>query len=391
MGIVAEFSLASGKMQGQMPGQPKPRRIAVICTRRLGDVLLATALIRSLRRVAQPGMRIEALVFPETAAALAGNPDLDAIIAVPHRPSLGEAWRLLLRIFRRYELAVSTVSSDRAHALALLCSSRRVCMIPPLDQPGARWKRWLSWRSLRASDHVHTVEQTLRLAERIGIPRWPQVVPPRPADATALDAKLGAGWHEQPFAVMHPAAMYPYKGWTDSGWRALLAALVSRGLKVYLTGGPAAAERALVEKIAAGADQKRVVNLAGQFAFAELTPLIEKAGVFVGPDTSVTHLAAATGTPTIALFGPSSPVAWGPWPYCGEGRSPAAWKMTAPLQHQGNVWIVQGLPHCVPCLKEGCRRHQQSDSVCLDEMPAARVVAIVEQALASIDSPAAGA
>ncbi len=360
------------------------RRIAVICTRRLGDVLLATALIRSLRRAAQPGMRIEALVSPETVSALAGNPDLDAVIAIPHRPGWREGWALLRRIFRRYELAVTTIFSDRAHILALLAAPRRVSMIPPDDEPGARWKRWVSWRSLRANNRVmHTVEQSLRLVERMSVPRWPEVVPPRPPDAAVLDAKLGAGWDDTPFAVMHPAAMYPYKGWTHAGWRALLLELVSRGLRVFVTGGPAAAERDLVEAIVAGSDAGRVVNLAGRLEFPELTPLIEKACLYVGPDTSVTHLAAATGVPTVALFGPSNTIAWGPWPRSSDGRTPASWKMTAPLQRQGNVWIVQGMPHCVPCLQEGCDRHQQSRSACLDEMPVSRLVAIVDQALAT--------
>src|ERR1044071_2895001 len=98
----------------------RPRRMAVICTRRLGDVLLATAVIRSLRRAAQPDMRIDALVFPETAGALAGNPDIGEVIAIPHRLTWREGWSLLRRIFRRYELAVTLNWSDRAHFLGWL-------------------------------------------------------------------------------------------------------------------------------------------------------------------------------------------------------------------------------------------------------------------------------
>src|ERR1043165_5201679 len=107
------------------------RRIAVICTRRLGDVLLATALVRSLRRATQPGTRIEVLVSPETVPALIGNTDVDEIIPIPQRPGWREGWTLVRRLFRRYELAVSVTWSDRAHGLAWLCASRRVCMIPP--------------------------------------------------------------------------------------------------------------------------------------------------------------------------------------------------------------------------------------------------------------------
>ena len=107
--------------------------------------------------------------------------------------------------------------------------------------------------------------------------------------------------------------------------------------------------------------------------------------VFVGPDTSVTHLAAATGTQTVALYGPSHPVAWGPWPM--RHRPAAAgdvspWRMKAPLQRRGNVWLIQGEGDCVPCLGEGCDKHVGSHSDCLDELPAQRVIEVVDQALA---------
>ena len=336
----------------------KQRRIAVICTRRLDDVLLATAVIRSLRRVARPGMRIEAMVAPEAAPALAGNPDVDEIVPIPHRLfSWREAWSLLRRIFRRYELAVALDCSNRAHVLAFLAAPQRAALIPPGNDRRVRWKRWLSWRSLRVNERaMHTVEQGLRLVERMGMPRWPEIVPPR-ADASALDRKLGANWSEAPYAVVQPAPAHAFAAWTESGWRAVVEALESRGLRVHLP--------------------------ADRLEFAELTPLLERARVFIGVDSSVTQLAAATGVPTIAIFGPSNVVARGPWPRCAAGRSPAAWKMTVPLQRQGNVWIIQGLAPCAPCLREGCERHEQSRSDCLAELPAARVIATIDAALAA--------
>ena len=58
-----------------------------------------------------------------------------------------------------------------------------------------------------------------------------------------------------------------------------------------------------------------VVNLAGKLAFWEVALLIGSSKVYIGPDTAVTHLAASTGTPTVALYGPTNPVKWAPWPH----------------------------------------------------------------------------
>ncbi len=51
------------------------------------------------------------------------------------------------------------------------------------------------------------------------------------------------------------------------------------------------------------------------------------------------------------------------------------------VQRRGNVWVVQNPLPCTPCQLEGCERRLESDSVCLNELPAERVIAAIEQAL----------
>jgi heptosyltransferase-3 len=174
---------------------------------------------------------------------------------------------------------------------------------------------------------------------------------------------------------VHPVALFAYKSWPAQGWEALLRWLQKEGLQVALTGGPAKAEREFCEALA----RHGARNLAGALSFGELAELIRGARLYVGPDTSVTHVAAACGTPTLALFGPSNPVKWGPWPR-GVVADPSPWQMLArPWQHKGNVLLLQGvqppeLGRCVPCRLEGCERHVASASRCLTEMPAETVI-----------------
>lgn len=349
-------------------------------------MLLATPLIHSLK-LAWPGAKIDALVFAPTAGVLAGNPDLNEVIAMPKKGQLA----LVRQLWRRYDLAVAVTNSDRAHYAAWIAGRERAGLV----SADMHWKRWLLQDRTVLHDpaQLHTVVQSLRLADMLGIARVPEVVPPRPVEGPAevlvLDAELGAGWRSRAYVVLHPQPMYPYKGWTDDGWRALIRWLTTQGLRVVVSGGPAEPEQAAIRNLLAGLDlpDGAVTDVAGRLPFAALTPLIEGARLFVGPDTSVTHLAAACNTPTLALFGPSSPVTWGPWPQGWDGEADSPWQMAVPFQRVSNVGILQG-DHgrrigCIPCMQEGCERHTSSTSDCLERLSSARVIAAAAQMLGS--------
>ena len=79
----------------------------------------------------------------------------------------------------------------------------------------------------------------------------------------------------------------------------------------------------------------------------------------------MTHLAAATGAPTVALYGPTDPRLFGPWPVGGLADP---WVAAGTIQRRGNVWLVQNPLPCLPCQQEGCQRHLESYSHCLDEL-----------------------
>jgi heptosyltransferase III len=339
-------------------------RILVVALRRLGDVLLTTPLIRSLRR-AWPDATIEALVFADTAGILAGNPDLDGVVVMPPRPSTGQGLILAAKLWRRYDLAISTQSGDRPTGFAVIAGRRRVGLIEA--NANGRVKQALLHRAMTVERGVHRVEEMLRLTDLIGIARVPELVAPRGADAGGLP--------DGPYAVIHAAPMFRYKQWSKQGWRELAAALTARGLAVIATGGPGEDERRYLDEVWNGAPVRR---LDGRLDWPQLGSLLAKARLYVGPDTSVTHLAAAAGCATVALYGPTDPRLWGPWPV---GGLPTMWQAAGRIQQRGNVWLVQNPLPCMPCQLEGCERRLGSYSACLDELPAAQVIAAVERAL----------
>src|SRR6478752_7546710 len=91
---------------------PEHPRILVITLRRLGDVLLTTPLIRTLK-AGLAGSSVSALVFRGTEGMLAGNPDIDEVVVTSPRPSFAEMAALVRRLWRRYDLAMPTQAGDR--------------------------------------------------------------------------------------------------------------------------------------------------------------------------------------------------------------------------------------------------------------------------------------
>ena len=340
---------------------PKPR-VLVVALRRLGDVLLTTPLIRSIRR-AWPDATLDVLVFADTAGILDGNPDVDRIISMPARPTLAQSLRLAARLFQRYHVAVSTQSGDRPTAFALLAGRTHAGPV----WPGNRIKRILLGRGVAARAGVHRVEEMLRIADALAIGRVDEVVCPAGMPAPAVIA---------PYAVIHAAPMFRYKQWTREGWRALADALRQRGLAIVATGGPD--DRAYLDDI--WRDDPEVRRLDGRLRWAEIAALLRGARLYVGPDTSVTHMAAASGCPTVALFGPTDPRLWGPWPAPGLTTP---WAASGTIQCRDNVWLVQNPLPCMPCQNEGCDKRLDSRAQCLDELSPRQVLAAADQALAS--------
>ena len=360
-----------------MPSSPAspPRRVLLIALQRLGDVLLTTPLLQTLRR-AWPQAHIDVLAHQGTQGVLEGNLDLDGVITTAPRASLRERLALLARLWRQYDLAITTQAGDTSHLLAWAAARQRVGLVASLGRESA-WKRRSCARWVLLDDvHTHTVVQNLALAGALGLDTsGASVIPPR-ARADEGSAPLVDG----AYAVLHPYPMYRYKRWPEAHWVALARALRQRGLYVVLSGGPDAEERAACARIAMACGEG-CRDLSGQLGFGRLADLLRHARLYVGPDTVTTHLAAACGTPTVALFGPSNPIKWGPWPAAGA-RAPSPYQLRGRSQRAGSVIVLQGPGDCVPCRLEGCERHRDSPSRCLDELEVDAVLRAADQLLA---------
>jgi len=355
------------------------RSVLVVVTRQIGDVLLTTPLIHAARQL-WPDAAIDVLGFEGTLGMLKGNPDVRELIAAPARLGFSGGLRLVRRLWRRYDLALVAEASDRAHLIGALASHRRAGILPSAHSSNW-WKRRLLDHVVHSAGdlgEVHVVQEKLAL-----LAPWrgdqalsEQLVPPAgEALPATLAERLAPG-----YVVVHTPSMWPYKQWPIGHFRELVALLARAGRQVVLTGGPAAGDREAVAAMQGAAPADRLLD-AGVLSFGQLTRLLQGAALYLGPDTSISHLAAASGVPTLVIFGPTNPQRWAPWPRLAEGQ-PVRFVRRSPAQTVGSVTLMQAGLHCVPCGKAGCEDHRMSRTDCLPAILPQQVAARALEILA---------
>lgn len=369
----------------------QPKKVLFIATRQIGDVLITTPLI-SKARTLWPDAEFHFLGYKGKLDMLKGNPDIAQIIETSDRPGFKEYLSLFNQLFQRYDLAFVTQPSDRAYLYGLVAAFRRVGVLgghPQGKQSKAEkqntWKKLISLHNIHVDYFSqHVITEKLRLLEVFF--RNPgdlfanpiDVIPPigealTPAIASELT---------QPYIVIHPGPLTAYKRWPLAHWQHLITHLVHRGFQVVLSASPAKQDLQLNHDILSLLEtniRQKVIDTAGKLSIPQAGSLLRAATLYIGVDTSITHLSAACNTPTIALFGATPPTNFGPWPNGFIGKQP--YQLRARTQTVGNVTILQGPGECVPCRKAGCLDRADSNSECLDLLEPAQVIEAVEKVL----------
>jgi heptosyltransferase-3 len=351
------------------------QRILVIATRQMGDVLLTTPLIHAAK-LRWPDATIDVLGFAGTLGFLRGNPEVRELIEVAAGSGWLKSWPLIRRLWRRYDLALIAQYQDRAHLYGWVAARVRSGLIP-VQRATSWWKRRLL---------VHAVvvgqEPTSAVLDKLKLlAPWsaepPSVdvhAPPGHALPADVAASLGSG-----YIVLQVPALVNYKQWPLHHQQELVRGLLDDGHQIVLSGGPSPADRAKNAEVARVAAPPRVLDVGGRLDLNQMVTLLRNAAFYIGPDTSITHLAAACGVPLLALYGPIDPRVWGPWP---QGSAPVQrYVSRAPRQQLGCITLLQGTPLCVPCNQAGCERNNESRSECLETMSAQRVLAEVRAVL----------
>ncbi|MBI3780590.1 MAG: glycosyltransferase family 9 protein [candidate division NC10 bacterium] len=242
-------------------GVNEPQRILVIKLRYLGDVLISTPVVTSLR-AAFPRAHLSMLVNPGTEAMIAHNPHLDEVLVVERSASSLRQLRFVLGLRRRhFDVVIDLTDGDRA---AILSRVTGAAIRVGFNREGL-------WRG-RLYTHVVPLQQ--------------QPIPMR------------------------------FKSWPSERFASLIGYVQEKlGMKVVLLWGNQEREiaKAILEQL--GSARR---SLVGRLGILELAALLRRATLFVGNDNGPMHIAAAMGTAVVGLFGPSDPVVWGP---AGQGHA----------------------------------------------------------------------
>lgn len=344
------------------------RRVLVIKLRHHGDVLL-TSPVFSLLKGRHAHLEIDALVYRETEPMLSLHPAIHEIHCIDKQWKLAGRGSLLrheLELMnrlkaRRYDLIIHLTESWRG---AILCRYLRPRHAIALRYPTRETRLWRGsfshHYSSPAGNRRHTVERHLDALRHLGlIPNEAEkhltLVAGQGAE-NALQEKLGK--LSPPWIVIHPTSRWLFKCWSEARMAETINALAVGGRQVILTAGPEHHEMAMVERILTGVDQP-IINLAGQLELKELAAVIERASLFIGVDSLPMHMASASQTPTVALFGPSGEIEWGPW--------------------KNRAAVITSSHPCRPCGQDGCGNSKISE--CLTSLESRQVIDAAESLL----------
>ncbi len=311
--------------------------------RSMGDCLLLTSPVRALKEEF-PSFKVAVLAEKRFASCFSRNPDFSEVLTAGGK--IGTAARLLTR---RFDLIVNLHGGPTSLAYTCLAWGRRI------GREHYRGAFTYHGRVPPPDPSLHTAASTMAVFQWLGVRQ--ETAPAlrfeaHPSEAARIDETL----KRRPYAVVHPGSVMATKRWEAGRFAAVARQLASRNLTIVVTAGPGEESYALevAQQI------EGTVILLG-LSIPELGELIRGARIYLGNDSGPMHLAAAVGTPAVAVWGSSDSRRWRPWG----------------VEHR----VVQNPFECNPC--PGYRCLVANSPLCIESVTVDQVHAAVEEVLSS--------
>lgn len=288
-----------------MSGMSSGPSILIVRLSAIGDVMMSTAAVRTLRRH-MPDARITWVVESKAESILAGNPDVDEVV-VWRREGLKGVLRLARELMRRkFDIAIDMQGLAKSGLVTVVSGAR--------TRVGFRDVREFSWifcnKRIKGTPGVTVMQRYLDILQGVGVQYDDLDGPMRlviseeerlAADKVLESSGVSPG---EPIVALVPATTRYYKFWTDAGWSELAKLLWKEmGLRGVFLGSRA--DTRMIEKIVAESESP-AVNIAGSTTMKTAAAVVDRSRAIVTVDTALMHISLCLGKPTAAIFGPTS-------------------------------------------------------------------------------------
>lgn len=324
-----------------------PENILLIQLGDIGDVILTFPCLRALRET-YPAANIQIAVRKKAEGLIREGQEADGVIPISKekRGFLGIIQHQIYFVKKlrshNFDLAIDLRTGTRGAIMAFLSGARERISFQAHDEPF--WRNRLFTTLLDHPYHPgqHVTDYLLdflAVFKIIPSSNIPEYVISRKAlnEAKAILHREGIKCG-QPVIAIQPFSLWSYKELPEKTMAALINKIQqNHQVDIILIGAPT--EREMATSLEKSID-KKIHNLVGQTSISILPALLNYCSFFIGIDSAGLHIAAAVGTRTAAIFGPSSPDSWAP-----KGNS--------------HLVIQADLP-CVPCRQKGCNNKETS-------------------------------
>lgn len=351
-----------------------PKAALIIVTPGLGDALLATPILKSLKNT-HPGIEVDFLVHENAAPILKDISEIRNIYCFEYKNKIRSYFKTLKNIWRKYDIAISCKDSDRSILFSFYAAPIRVGLIP-------NNKRANFWKKIILSDYIvlssdkHTINLNAELAKLLNLKISKQTVFPKNWNINTLKNDINFDFEEKDFVVLHCFPSVSSKKWPTEHWETLIKYFAERNIKVVLTGGSSVAEREFSAEMQNNFPDT-IINAVSKLDFSELSLLLKNSSIYIGVDTVVGHLAASIGTPLICLFGSSNIRRWSPWPKSFD-KEISPFNSTFGIQQIDSVIVIQGKCFCSNFPTKCSRDPFNITSECMKSILPSNVISAVE-------------
>jgi len=348
--------------------------ILIVKTSAIGDVIHTLPALHALRSHF-PDAHITWVIEEAAADIIIDHPELDRVLVskrkrwvhtLQHGPDRLRAFKELRAFISElrdthYDLLIDFQGLLKSGILVALSRAKRKVGFGRGMEHAECSYIFLNERVPAVDMNIHALKRGLMLLESIGIKTDEVVYNLQPSDKHYLQVKtlLRTLGIKEPSRVIpiNPVATWPTKLWNNGGFAQVADWLVNQGYHVVFTGGKG--DKQIIDAIIS-LMKNPAASLAGETSLKTLAALYKRAPLVISTDTGPMHLAAAMGTPVVAVFGATAP--WRTGPYGDRHRV-----------------VRLDLP-CSPCLKREC-----DAPVCMRDLASDRVINAAKELLAEVD------